>query len=133
MRKKRFPFTKEFYDSHKFCCPFFDEFCQYKIPDCKTATALTIYFQIFYRENNTNQRLLNFAAMLYHFRKREFGEGNYFELLMKKLKPLTPQNVKLSPEFYAEAKQLLLASHEWDWVVPHLRKTYPSLIFGELK
>ncbi len=71
--------------------------------------------------------------MLYHFRKREFADSNYFELLLNQLKPLTPCSIKKPQEFYVKAKQILLASHKWDWVVPCLRKTYPQLIFGELR
>lgn len=139
---KYFPYTEEFYQHHKFCCPYYGEFEYYdriyKIPTCQVATALTIYYHIFYRSEcyaATNQRPLNFASLLFHFRHREVPPGNYFELLINRLKPLTPQSVEQikSTEFYDRAKHLLLTSHEWDWVIPLLHKVYPQLIFGELE
>lgn len=146
MRKIHIPYTRE--NSHYFyTCPFYGEFYNrgwYKIPTCKTATALTIYYQFFYRDackRDTNTKLLPFHRYVLWIKHYYIYPTNDFAVFMSFLcscpfttlpkKGFHPYN-KVE-EFYAEAKHFILTSHKWDWVVPHLRKTYPSLIFGELK
>lgn len=146
MRKIRIPYNEN-NQRYFYSCPFYGELETPKgffpIPTCMTATALTIYYQFFYRSHctlNTNTKLLPFHRYILWLKSYEICQTTDFSIFMAFLCqcPFTtlPQKgfhpYTKEKEFYAEARNFILSSHKWDWVVPHLRKIYPQLIFGDL-
>ena len=143
MKTKIIPFNKE-NDKYPYRCPYFNSFVGqdgtiYKIPDCKTATALFIYYHIFYRSlclKFTGKKPYPLGAYIKLFRKFYINVTDEFSDLIYHL---CKQNYKSpiirdykNPQFYWEVQAYICSSHKWDWVVPHLRKIYPSLKFMEL-
>ena len=145
MRKIHIPYNKN-NKKYFYSCPYYGEFLRskpYPIPTCKTATALTIYYQFFYRDSciaETNTRLLPFHRYILWAKHYTIKPTNEFAILIDFLchcnfttLPLKGQHLyKKEKEFYAEARKFILDSHKWDWVVPHLKQIYPQLLFGDL-
>lgn len=147
MRKKiHIPYNKNNH-LYYYSCPYFGSFVNitshpFKIPSCKTATALTIYYHIFFPDSSikeTNTKPFPLWRYILWLKEYDLQITNDFAKLMyflcqcpfRSLPQKGYKHYNKKREFYAEARYFILSSHEWDWVVPHLRKTYPQLIFGD--
>ena len=148
MRKKiHIPYNQD-NPRYFYTCPYYGEFesspmHSHKIPTCKTATALTIYYQIFYRHlsvSETNTKPYPLWRHILWISHYDIIPSNDFAIFMDFLckcpfKTLPQKGFHKyfkKEEFIKEAQYFIMTSHKWDWVVPYLRKTYPTLNFGEL-
>lgn len=145
MKYLKIPYNE---NSHKYfySCPYYGEFSYrnktYEIPDCYTATALFIYFQIYYpqlSEPLTNTRLVPLWRYITWASHYTIQVNTMFAKLIDFLCKHKDQ-LKIPGKgirqvfthrdlFYQQAQALLQQSHEWDWVIPHLSHCYPQVPF----
>lgn len=116
---------------YSYRCPYYRRWGFREIPDEKTATALFIYFHIYFRPPKGGY---NFRKHIWCMRKFKIISNDTFSRLILFL---CEQDYKYfkgdKDDFYGELKYLVSSSPLWDWVIPHLRKTYPDYNFMEVK
>lgn len=132
---------KKFYS-----CPYHQEFFKdgsHKVPNMKVATALYIYYEIFYPKTRDKiyQRIHPLWRVILGIKQRKIKITDEYSLFLhwistQPFTTLPPLGRKWyyfnKKEFLKEAQYFITISHKWDWVVPCLRKTYPTINFGEL-
>lgn len=133
-------------DTKLYSCPYYSYLFKnqvYTVPNMKVATALYIYYEIFYPKTRDKiyQRIHPLWRVILGIKRRGIKITDEYSLFLQWIseQPFTTLP-KLGrkwyyfkkKEFIKEAQYFITASHKWDWVVPYLRKTYPTLNFGEL-
>ena len=96
--------------------------------DERTATALFIYNNIYFRSPDSP----NFGGYI-KWLKNIKVKGPWSLLLAFMSVQEYRQDIRPPYDnFYSELKILLYNSPLWDWVIPHLRETYPNKNFMEV-
>ena len=133
-------------DTKLYSCPYHQEFFKegiYRVPNMKVATALYIYYELFYphTRDRVYQRIHPLWRVILGVRARKIKITDEYSLFLQWVsqqpfttlpKPGRKWYYFKKKEFLKEAQYFITTSHKWDWVVPYLRKTYPTLNFGDL-
>lgn len=100
-----------------------------------TASAMFVYYQIFYPQLSYPQTKIPAFCWGYYIAKRLRGKKFIITNdLIAVIQFLVDCNYTSHKKeiFLAEARHFILSSHKWDWVPGYLQKFYPQLNIGEL-